>query len=72
MDRDEKRAYMRDYQRARYARLKKEGRCTICGEPMNGDEHYACRKCREWCSREAARRRRERRERPLDPDALLG
>lgn len=44
-------AYMREYNRThvreRYARLKAEGRCTMCGEPLTDkDTTLNCRFCR--------------------------
>ena len=48
---DGKKAYMREYNRnhtrERYARLKAEGRCTLCGEPLTDkDTTLNCAFCR--------------------------
>ena len=42
------REYQLKYHKARYERLRAEGRCAMCQAPMNGDTHSRCKKCRDY------------------------
>lgn len=56
------RDYQLKYQKERYARLKAEGRCTICCKELTAKGPANCPACQDYINRKHREQRRARKE----------